>query len=57
MSLIRGDIQQLKSLTNDGLSQRTHIAELQNLVAEQLSLDPETIAGSKTNAPTPGRLR
>jgi len=51
MSLIRGDIQQLKSLTNDGLSQRTHIAELQNLVAEQLSLDPETIAGSKTNAP------
>ena len=50
-SLIRNDIQQLKTLTDDGLSQRTHIAELENLVAEQLSLDPETIAGSKTNAP------
>ncbi len=51
MSLIRSDIQQLKTLTSDGLSQRTHIAELQNLVAEQLSMDPETIAGSKTNSP------
>ena len=51
MSLIRSDIQQLKTLTGNGLSQRTHIAELENLVAEQLSLDPETIAGSKTNAP------
>jgi CHASE3 domain sensor protein len=50
MSLIRNDIQQLKTLTNDGLSQRTHIVELQNLVAEQLSLDPEKIAG-KTNSP------
>jgi CHASE3 domain sensor protein len=51
MSLIRSDIQQLKTLTGNGLSQRTHIMELQNLVAEQLSLDPETIAGSKTKAP------
>ncbi len=51
MSLIRSDIQQLKTLTSDGLSQRTHIAELQNLVAEQLSLDPEKIAGGKTNSP------
>jgi CHASE3 domain sensor protein len=50
LSLIRSDIQQLKTLT-DGLSQRTHIAELQNLVAEQLSLDPERIAASKTNSP------
>jgi CHASE3 domain sensor protein len=50
LSLIRSDIQQLKTLTDDGLSQRTHIAELQNLVAEQLSLDPEKIAG-KTNSP------
>jgi CHASE3 domain sensor protein len=49
-SLIRNDIQQLKTLTDDGLSQRTHIAELQKLVAEQLSLDPEKIAG-KTNSP------
>ena len=51
MSLIRSDIQQLKTLTGNGLSQRTHIAELQNLVAEQLSLDPEIIAASKTNTP------
>jgi CHASE3 domain sensor protein len=50
MSLIRGDIQQLKTLTGNGLSQRTQITELQNLVAEQLSLDPETIAG-QTNSP------
>ena len=50
MSLIRKDIQQLKTLTNDGLSQRTHIAELQNLVAGQLSLDPEKIT-SRTNSP------
>ena len=50
MSLIRGDIQELKSLTNDGLSQRTHITELQKLVAEQLSLDPEKITG-RTNSP------
>jgi CHASE3 domain sensor protein len=50
MSLIRSDIRQLKTLTNDGLSQRAHVAELQNLVAEQLSLEAETIAG-KTNAP------
>jgi CHASE3 domain sensor protein len=51
MSLIRNDIQQLKTLTNDGMSQRTHIAELQNLVAEQLSIDPQKVAGSKTNSP------
>jgi CHASE3 domain sensor protein len=51
MSLIRSDIQQLKTLTGNGLSQRTQITELQNLVAEQLSLDPETIAGGKTSAP------
>jgi CHASE3 domain sensor protein len=51
MSLIRSDIQQLKTLTSDGLSQRTHIAELQNLILEQLSLDPEKIAGGKTNSP------
>jgi len=44
-SLIRSDIRQLQTLTGDGISQRTHIMELQNLVAEQLSLDPETIAG------------
>jgi CHASE3 domain sensor protein len=50
LSLIHSDIQQLKTLTSDGLSQRTHIAELQNLVAEQLSLDPGIIAG-KTNSP------
>jgi CHASE3 domain sensor protein len=50
-SLIRNDIQQLKTLAGGGMNQRTHIAELQNLVAEQLSLDPETIAGSKTNSP------
>jgi CHASE3 domain sensor protein len=49
-SLIRSDIQQLQTLTDDGLSQRQHIAELKNLVAEQLSLDPETVAG-KTNSP------
>jgi CHASE3 domain sensor protein len=49
-SLIRSDIRQLQTLTGDGISQRTHIMELQNLVAEQLSLDPETIAG-KTNSP------
>ena len=51
MSLIRKDIQQLKTLTNDGLSQRTHIVELQNLVTEQLSIDLEKIAGGKTNSP------
>jgi CHASE3 domain sensor protein len=50
LSLIRNDIQQLKTLTGNGLSQRNHIAELQNLVAEQLSLDPEKIAG-QTNSP------
>ena len=50
LSLIRNDIQQLKTLTDDGLGQRAHIAELQNLVAEQLSLDPEKIAGGKTDA-------
>ncbi len=51
MSLIRNDIQQLKTLTGNGLSQRTHIEELQTLVAEQLSLAPEKIASSKTNSP------
>jgi CHASE3 domain sensor protein len=50
LSLIRSDIRQLKTLTNDGLSQRAQVVELQNLVAEQLSLDAETIAG-QTNAP------
>ena len=50
MSLIRNDIRQLKTLAGGGMNQRTHIAELQNLVAEQLSLDPEKIAG-KTNSP------
>ncbi len=50
MALISSNIQQLKTLTSYGLSQRTHIAELQNLVTEQLSLDPEKIAG-QTNAP------
>jgi CHASE3 domain sensor protein len=49
-SLIRNDIQQLKTLTDDGLSQRTHIAELQKLVAEKLSLDPEKIAGGTTGS-------
>jgi CHASE3 domain sensor protein len=51
MSLIRSDVQQLKTLTGNGPSQRTHIVELQNLVAEQLSIDLERIAGSKTNSP------
>jgi CHASE3 domain sensor protein len=51
LSLIRSDIQQLKILTRDGLSQETHIAALQNLVAEQLRLDPETIAAAQTNSP------
>jgi CHASE3 domain sensor protein len=51
MSLVRNDIQQLKTLTNDGMSQRTHIAELQNLLGEQLSLDSENISSGKTNNP------
>ena len=51
MSLIRKEIRQLKTLAGGGMNQRTHIAELQNLVAEQLSIDPDKIAGSKTNSP------
>ncbi len=51
LSLIRNNIQQLKTLTDDGLSQRTNIVELQQLVAEQLFIDPEKVAGSKTNSP------
>jgi len=51
LSRLRNDIQQLKILTGDGLNQQSQIAELQNLVAEQLSLDPERIAASKTNSP------
>ena len=51
MLLFRSDIQQLKTLTGNGPSQRTHIVELQNLVAEQLSIDLERIAAGKTNSP------
>ena len=51
LSLFRSDIQQLKTLTGGGPSQRAHIVELQNLVAEQLSIDLERIAAGKTNSP------
>ena len=50
LSLIHSDIQQLKTLTGSSQSQRNHIGELQNLVAEQLSIDPANLAG-KTNSP------
>ena len=51
LSLIHSDIQQLKTLTGSSQSQRNHIGELQNLVAEQLSIDLEKIPAGKTNSP------
>jgi len=50
LALIRNDIQQLKTLTGNGQSQRAHIAELQALVAEKLSPDSQTMAAGKTSA-------
>jgi CHASE3 domain sensor protein len=49
MAAVRNDIDQLKSLVQARAGQQTNILALQNLIAERLGINPDTIAGSKVN--------
>ncbi len=49
MAAARNDLDQLKSLVQVRAGQRTNLVALQNLIAERLGINPETIAGSKVN--------
>ena len=49
MAAVRNDIDQLKSLVQARAGQQTNIRALQNLIAERLGINPDTIAGSKVN--------
>jgi CHASE3 domain sensor protein len=49
MAAVHNDIDQLKSLVQARAGQQTNILALQNLIAERLGINPDTIAGSKVN--------
>jgi CHASE3 domain sensor protein len=49
MTVVRNDIDQLKSLVQVRAGQQTNILALQSLITERLGINPDTIAGSKGN--------
>jgi CHASE3 domain sensor protein len=49
MAAVRNDMNQLKSLIQSRAGQQTNILALQNLIAERLGINSDTIAGSKVN--------
>jgi CHASE3 domain sensor protein len=49
MAAVRNDIEQLKSLVQARAGQRTNILALQNLIAERLAINPDTMAGNTGN--------
>ena len=49
MTVVRNDIDQLKSLVQVRAGQQTNILALQSLITERLGINPDAIAGTKVN--------
>jgi CHASE3 domain sensor protein len=49
MTSVRNDIDQLLELSHNNVAQQTNITELQELIINRLRIDPDKMAGGKTN--------
>jgi len=51
MASVNDDLERLKSLTGDNLTQQTNLIELKNVVSQRLELNYEQAASERTNTP------